>query len=157
MTATASRSEVGIREASRADLLEVFEIEKRSFDQPWPYAAFERQLGAPGFLVAEDGSGVVGYVVADRIRNPGASIGHVKDLAVVPERRGEGVGSRLLSSALVELYVAGAERVKLEVRESNEAARALYDDFDFQVHHVLSGYYDDGEDAHVMVRSEPVP
>lgn len=158
MTAPASRAEVGIRGATRADLLEVFEIETQSFEQPWPYAAFERQLDAPGFLVAEDGSdaSVVGYVVADRLRNHGASIGHVKDLAVAPWRRGEGIGSRLLSSALVELYVDGAQRVKLEVRESNEAARALYDGFGFEVHHVLSGYYDDGEDAHVMVRSEPV-
>lgn len=156
MTAPASRTEVGIRGATRADLLEVFEIEKQSFAQPWPYAAFEQQLDAPGFLVAEGGSEVVGYVVADRIRSHGASIGHVKDLAVAPARRGEGIASRLLSSALVELYVDGVQRVKLEVRESNEAARALYDRFDFEVHHVLSGYYDDGEDAHVMVRSEPV-
>lgn len=153
MTEPASRTEVGIRGATRADLLDIYGIEKRSFDQPWPYAAFERQLDAPGFLVAEDDSEIVGYVVADRVSDHGAAVGHVKDLAVVPDRRGEGIGSRLLSSALVEVYVAGADRVKLEVRESNDAAQALYESFDFELHHVLPGYYDDGEDAYVMVRS----
>ena len=39
-----------------------------------------------------------------------------------------------------------------EVRASNDRARALYREFGFETHHVIPGYYDDGEDAHVMVR-----
>ncbi len=41
-----------IRPAERADLLAVVRIEDESFSQPWPYDAFERFLGEPGFLVA---------------------------------------------------------------------------------------------------------
>lgn len=152
VTTTGAHASVGIRAADRADLLDVFHIEKQSFAQPWPYAAFERLLDAPAFLVAEADDDVVGYVVADTVPNHGTSIGHVKDIAVAPDRRGEGVGRSLLSKALMELFVDGAGRVKLEVRESNERAQQLYADFDFEVHHIVSNYYDDGEDAYVMVR-----
>jgi len=151
VTTAAARADLGVRRAVRADLLEVFRIEKRSFPQPWPYEAFERFLGEPGFLVADD-DGVVGYVVADTMPNHGTSMGHVKDLAVDPDRRGEGIGRLLLGEALGELLVDGAARVKLEVRESNEEAQALYREFGFETHHVIPAYYDDGEDAYIMVR-----
>ena len=152
VTTTGPRTDVGVRAAERADLLDVFDIEKRSFSQPWPYAAFERLLDAPGFLVAEDDGDVVGYVVADTVSDHGTPVGHVKDIAVDPERRGEGIGRTLLSRALMRLFVEGADRVKLEVRAGNRRAQALYEGFDFEVHHVVSNYYDDGEDAYVMVR-----
>ncbi len=151
---------VRVRQAERADLVSVMRIERASFPQPWPYDAFTRYLDRPGFLVAvdadadrtvDDGSagGVIGYVVADRVQNHGQALGHVKDLAVHPERRGEGVGSTLLSEALSVLSPAS---VKLEVRESNDAARGLYGRFGFRPVKRVPRYYDDGEDAVVMVR-----
>jgi len=149
---TEPRAGVEIRGAVRADLLSVFRIETRSFEQPWPYAAFERFLGAPGFLVAEAEGSVVGYVVGDTIETAAAPVGHVKDLAVARDHRRRGLGRRLLSRALGALAAAGVSRVKLEVRRTNEAARALYSSFGFEPHHVVSDYYDDGEDAHVLVK-----
>ena len=152
MSGAEPRPEVEIRGAVRADLLSVFRIETRSFGQPWPYTAFERFLGAPGFLVAEAAGDVVGYVVADTIETGAVPVGHVKDLAVAPEHRRRGLGGRLLARALGSLAAAGAGRVKLEVRRTNEAARTLYLAFGFEPHHVVSDYYDDGEDAHVLVK-----
>lgn len=149
-----SPSEVHIRQASRADLLEVLCIEEASFEQPWPYGAFERFLGTPGFLVAGDGE-VVGYVVADTVDRHGATVGHIKDLAVAPSHRGRGIGRRLLSRAISTLSVAGAARVKLEVRAGNTAAKSLYRSAGFERHHTIPGYYADGEDAEVMVLSLP--
>jgi ribosomal-protein-alanine N-acetyltransferase len=151
VTTATTTATVGVREAVRADLLDVFRIEKRSFLQPWPYDAFERFLEEPGFLVAAD-EGVVGYVVADTMPNHGTSMGHIKDLAVAHDRRGEGIGRLLLGEALGRLFVEGAGRVKLEVRASNGAATSLYREFGFETHHVIPAYYDDGEDAHIMVR-----
>lgn len=158
---------VSVRPAERADLLAILRIERASFPQPWPYEAFQRYLGEPGFLVAEageevaDGSGetpaddpvedpVVGYLVGDVIRNHGRPIGHVKDVAVHPEFRGQGVGSALLRQSLFVLSVA--DRVKLEVRESNDGAKSLYERFGFERLRRVRGYYHDGEDAIVMVR-----
>jgi len=143
---------VAVRHAERADLLEVHEIEQTAFDEPWPFAAFERDLDAVGFLVAtrEGRSSVLGYVVGTVTPNHGRDIGHVKDIAVRPDARGVGVGRDLIEGALGRLAVAGATVARLEVRESNEAARSLYRDVGFEPARRLPRYYGDGEDAFVM-------
>lgn len=160
-----------IRPAERADLLGVFRIEKAVFTQPWPYAAFEGLLDAPGFLVAEDDADarndggrdgatagtasidagdVLGYVVGDVTPNHGRDIGHVKDLAVRPDAQGTGLGRRLLRASLSELAAAGASVVKLEVREGNHRAQSLYADEGFRPARRIPRYYGDGEAAFVM-------
>ena len=144
-----------VREATRADLLDVFRIEKQSFPQPWPFGAFERFLDCPGFLVADppDGeTGLAGFVVADTVPNHGRPIGHVKDIAVAPGHRGRGVGTTLLERALGVVAAEGPDRVKLEVRASNDVAIHLYERHGFEVRRTVPRYYDDGEDALVMVR-----
>jgi ribosomal-protein-alanine N-acetyltransferase len=150
--ATEDREGVTIRAAERADLLAVVRIEKASFPQPWPYDAFERFLDEPGFLVAEVDGEIAGYVVADVTQQIGRALGHVKDVAVHPDRRGAGVGSALLSRSLAVLGAHGAETVKLEVRRSNDGAKRLYREFGFDPLRQVPEYYGDGEDAIVMVR-----
>jgi len=140
-----------IRRAERADLLAVYRLEQAAFPQPWPFSAFEQYLGEPGFLVAVDG-GVVGYVVADFVSNHGRPTGHVKDIAVRRDRRGEGIGTQLLTRGLAVLAQRGATSVKLEVREGNDRAIDLYRRQEFVHRRTVSGYYDDGEDALVLVR-----
>jgi ribosomal-protein-alanine N-acetyltransferase len=140
-----------IRRAERADLLAVYRLEQAAFPQPWPFSAFEQYLGEPGFLVAVDGA-VVGYIVADFVSSHGRPLGHVKDIAVRRDRRGEGTGAQLLTQGLAALDRRGATSVKLEVRESNDPAIALYRQHDFVHRRTVSGYYDDGEDALVFVR-----
>ena len=156
---------VRVRQAERADLLAVFHIEQEAFPQPWPFSAFERFLDEPGFLVAQvgeddttrstatvgDDGRVVGYVVADRTPNHGEPTGHVKDIAVAAEHRGEGVGTKLLQQALTRLAQEGVASVKLEVRESNDSARSLYRRFGFEPQGRAPRYYANGEDAVVMV------
>lgn len=142
---------VAVRPAERADLLAVSRIERQAFPQPWPFGAFEGFLGQPGFLVAEAPSGVVGYVVADTVSEQAGPVGHVKDIAVHPTWRGQGLGTRLLDRALAVLDRRGARRAKLEVRQSNEDAISLYRRFGFEPHHLISSYYADGEAAAVFV------
>jgi ribosomal-protein-alanine N-acetyltransferase len=144
-------ADASIRRVERADLLSVVRIERACFSDPWPYDAFERLLDAPAFLVAERDGAVVGYVIADVTPNHGRDIGHVKDLAVHPETRGEGIGRRLLRSALARLRGVGAAVVRLEVREGNSVARSLYADEGFEPIRRVSNYYRDGEDALVLV------
>ncbi|MDS0476789.1 ribosomal protein S18-alanine N-acetyltransferase [Natrinema sp. 1APR25-10V2] len=144
--------EVSIRPAERADLLAVVRIENDSFSQPWPYDAFERFLGEPGFLVAQTDGEIAGYVVADVTQQIGRTLGHVKDIAVHADHRGAGVGSALLSRSLGVLAARGAETVKLEVRRSNDGAKRLYREFGFEPLRRVSGYYGNDEDAIVMIR-----
>jgi ribosomal-protein-alanine N-acetyltransferase len=152
-TSPGETTSVRIRPAVRADVVEVLRIERSSFGQPWPYNAFLRFLDVPGFLVAVDPDAddgrVVGYIVADEVQNRGQPLGHVKDLAVHPDRRGEGIGGELLARSLA---VLDTPTVKLEVRESNDPAQSLYRDFDFRPLRQVPEYYDDGEDAVIMIR-----
>ncbi|MFB6111229.1 MAG: ribosomal protein S18-alanine N-acetyltransferase [Halobacteriaceae archaeon] len=146
---------VEIRGAERADLLEISRIEEASFPQPWSFSAFERFLGEPGFLAAldrgRDRPTVIGYIVADTIPQHRTPVGHVKDIAVHPEHRGAGLGRSLLVEGLGTLDRQGADRVKLEVRRGNDPARSLYRDLGFEHVRTARRYYDDGEDALVMV------
>jgi ribosomal-protein-alanine N-acetyltransferase len=143
---------VTVRRVEEPDLRAILRIERAAFDQPWPYAVFERFLDERGFLVAErnrDGE-IVGYVVGDLTAGAAHDIGHVKDLAVAPQSRRQGIGRTLLDQALAALVVGGAAVVKLEVRASNETARALYRDVGFAPAKRIDRYYRDGEDAVVM-------
>lgn len=150
-----------IRQAVRADLLDVYRIEKLVFDQPWPLSAFERYVGRPGFLVRDrpqlspgiEHTSLAGYVVADALPNHARSLGHVKDIAVHPDAQGQGIGRSLLARTLDVLSAGGVHSVKLEVRPSNAAAVGLYETFGFEVLRTIPRYYPDGEDAFIMVAS----
>ncbi|WP_373188913.1 ribosomal protein S18-alanine N-acetyltransferase [Halolamina sp.] len=146
---------VTTRQAGRADLLAVYRIEKAVFAQPWPFASFEQFVGESGFLVAVRNGAVVGYAVSDVTPNHGRDIGHLKDIAVHPNAQGEGIGRALLERVLLTLSVAGAHVVKLEVRETNDPAQSLYDDVGFEPIRRVPSYYDNGEDAYVMVLDIP--
>lgn len=148
-----------IRQATRADLLDVFRIEKEVFPQPWPFSAFERYLDEPGFLVYETtdvdpdavGGPITGYVVADAIPNHGRPLGHIKDIAVAPSYQGQGIGSAILERGLAVLAAQGVRSAKLEVRRSNQRAISLYRNAGFEYLRTLPRYYSDGEDAFVFV------
>ncbi|GAB6880633.1 hypothetical protein JCM17823_29070 [Halorubrum gandharaense] len=62
--------------------------------------------------------------------------GVVENLYVVPEHRGEGVGSALLDAAERALAESGAETVALEALVDNERARAFYRDHGYDPHRV---------------------
>ena len=140
-----------VRRVERRDLPAVHRIEQSVFPQPWPAGAFEQYIGRPGFLVADDGR-VVGYIVADVVEAHGRPLGHVKDLAVRADRRREGIASGLLSRAL-DIMSGQASTAKLEVRAGNNGALDLYRRHGFSFRRRLSGYYADGEEALVLVRS----
>jgi len=60
----------------------------------------------------------------------------VSNLFVVPERRGEGIGSALLDAAEQALREAGAEVVALEALADNDRAREFYATHGYERHRV---------------------
>jgi len=75
---------------------------------------------------ATDPIGFVGFALDRTDYERDRTRGTVSNLFVVPERRGEGVGSALLDAAERALREAGAETVALEALASNERAREFY-------------------------------
>jgi ribosomal-protein-alanine N-acetyltransferase len=77
-------------------------------------------------------------------------------IGVVPDAQRRGIARRLIASCVERVAGAGAIKLFLEVGESNDAARALYDGLGFQTTGRRRHYYRllDGsfEDALVMRR-----
>jgi ribosomal protein S18 acetylase RimI-like enzyme len=57
---------------------------------------------------------------------------NIHDLAVVPGRRGGGVGRALLTAAQIHAREAGCCKLTLEVQDDNTPARGLYENFGFR-------------------------
>jgi len=149
------KASILIRPMQPDDLEKVRAIDRLSFSLPWPESAFQYELNAnPAALlwVAETESPpeerrVVGMIVVWLITDEA----HVATIAVHPDFRGQGIGRRLLSTALQEAIRRGASQAMLEVRAGNQAAQALYRRFGFEVTYRRPKYYrDNNEDALLM-------
>jgi ribosomal-protein-alanine N-acetyltransferase len=79
-------------------------------------------------LVAEDGAGVVGYVVGRSVLDQG----EILNLGVSLQARRRGIGAALVRRLLGTFSSAGVREAFLEVRESNLAAQRLYQSFGFR-------------------------
>lgn len=73
-------------------------------------------------------------------------------VAVAPGMRRRGLGRQLTEVLCATLAALGAQRVLLEVRAANTAARALYGSVGFEEVARRRSYYRDGEDALVLAR-----
>lgn len=126
----------------------------------WSEESVWGELAAPGrwyvVAVAEpDGDDpdaddrLLGYA---GLAGPGEAGGDadVATVAVLPDARGRGLGRTLLRALLAEAARRQAGAVLLEVRDDNEAARALYASEGFERLAVRRRYYADGSDAEVM-------
>ena len=128
--------------ASPDQIGDVLSIEEASFNNPWTRAMYLAELENTGvsfcFLAKDpkDG-GVVGFCSFWRVLDEL----HINNLAVTPASRGAGAGTALLHAVLREGARMGARRATLEVRQSNEAARRLYERLGFSVAGVRRGYY----------------
>jgi ribosomal-protein-alanine N-acetyltransferase len=80
----------------------------------------------------------------------------VLNLATRKDWRRRGLARRLLNHAIQTGLSRGASLVTLEVRRSNTAAARLYASFGFESVDIRHRYYENGEDAIVMIlRLEP--
>ena len=76
---------------------------------------------------------------------------HVTTIAVDPVRHRRAIGTRLLLHQAYAARARGARHLTLEVRASNEPAKALYDRFGFVAAGIRKNYYSEvNEDAIVM-------
>jgi len=73
-----------------------------------PRAAEEIRANIGHFIVQEDGHCVVGCL---SLESYGADLAEIRSIAVNPENRGQGLGARLIASALSEARRRGIARV----------------------------------------------
>ena len=122
----------------------------------WSKKQYESQMlngGSTIFsfaLVAErrDDSATVGFLIA---RGLGPQW-ELENIVVAGEMQGKGIGTRLMQALLDRAKQANSEAVFLEVRESNEAARALYEKLGFQEVGRRKSYYSNPLEDAVLYR-----
>jgi len=141
------------RLASPEDLDGVLALEEASFNNPTSREWYEGELKRPEvcfiYVLRTPDKPVAGFcafwLVIDQA--------HINNLAVLPELRGQGLGTQLLEAVIAEALHLGAILLTLEVRQSNEPALRLYEKAGFYREGVRKNYYTNPiEDALILSR-----
>ena len=147
---------LSIRPAESTDLLAMLAIEKHAATAAhWSieqYEALFRASGQIALIVQEETqqekAQVQGFIIARAI----GVEWEIENIALAGPARRRGLGTRLLGEFLDLARAQGAEAVFLEVRESNRAARALYEKWSFMRSGRRQKYYKDPEEDAILYR-----
>lgn len=141
-----------IRKMRGEDLTRVLEIENNSFLRPWSREEYEYELyGNPFshlFVIEVDGeiAGMMDIWVT-------FEIAQLANIAVSEAYRRAHLGSLMMEFLIDFCNQKMCETISLEVRVSNEKAIAMYEKYDFIQVNTRKQYYEDGEDAYLMVKA----
>ena len=105
------------------DVLEVLEIENRSYEFPWSEGIFHDciRFGYSCWVLEIDHC-LVGYAVMSLA----VQECHILNICIDPEYQGQGIGRRFLQQLLIIAKARKADTAFLEVRPSNVQALSLY-------------------------------
>lgn len=142
------------RLAMQEDFEQVLEIENECFKQPYTRKELEYEFNenpVNKIIVAESEGKVIGFI--DFLITFNSST--IMQVAVTSKFRGQGIATQLLSEmehSFPKEIDDIVETITLEVRESNEAAKALYLKNGYELVVVKKNYYKDGENALYMLK-----
>lgn len=112
----------------------------------------EQGLVGMGFIVARElGPAVPPHPIQKRDAM-GAPEWEIENVVVAKSSRRRGVGSQLVREILALARASGAQTIFLEVRESNQPARRLYESCGFATTGRRSKYYSAPEEDAVLFR-----
>jgi ribosomal-protein-alanine N-acetyltransferase len=146
-----------LRAMNTRDLDAVLAIEASAYSFPWSRGNFIDSLAA-GYraqVLVDAEAGIVGYFVA----MAGVDEMHLLNITVAPAWQGRGLARGMLDALEAECRAQRRPMLWLEVRASNQRARALYARRGFAEVGLRRGYYPAAfskrEDAVVMSRRLP--
>ena len=143
-----SKQMLRVRPAIAADLPTMMEIATHSAAAAqWKQEEYARLFRLEAAqdrmaLVIEENGMVVGFVVARQIDVEW----EIENIAVSGAARRRGLGTRLLGEFIELARSRGGKTIFLEVRESNAAAKILYEKWAFQETGRRKSYYQDPEE-----------
>jgi ribosomal-protein-alanine N-acetyltransferase len=145
---------VKIRTATSDDVDRLIGLEQSSSTAAhWTADQYRELLQSDGakrlVLVAERAqTDLLGFLVAQHI----TSEWELENIVVAAAERRKGVGKALIHALIDRARAANSEAIFLEVRESNRAARALYENAGFQRSGVRKSYYSKPLEDSVLYR-----
>lgn len=141
---------VNIRKMDMSDVPYVFKTEQevfgKSLEESMLYDELIYNKMSQYFMALKDGKRL-GYIGV-WITQPNAEI---VNIVVDKASRQQGIGKRLMHEALQYCKVHDVDMMSLEVRVSNQAAIHLYESFGFKQEAIRKNYYNNGDDALLMV------
>lgn len=141
------------REMLVEDLDQVMEIENDLISPPWTREGFFTFLlkDENMFFVVEEKGRILGYCSMQTVLDEG----DILNVAVTRDRQKEGIGYFLVDSMLMMAAARGIHIVHLEVRESNDSARRLYQRLGFKEDGLRKNYYTEPvENAVLMTKTQ---
>lgn len=142
-------ADVTIRRMNWLDVEDVTRVEEASFAIPWTKEAFMNEMlrnEQAVYFVAVSERRVIGFIGVWQIVDEG----HITNIAVLPEYRGQGIGHALLAQLVAFAREKDLAGLTLEVRVSNVGAQKLYEQFGFvQAGRRRRYYQDNNEDAFI--------
>lgn len=108
------------------------------------------EVDPPASAAQGSGCGIVGFLVARQM----APEWEIENIVVAPKVRRKGIGRQLVDALLAAAGETNSESVFLEVRESNAAARKLYESAGFQQNGRRKSYYSDPPEDAILYRKD---
>lgn len=130
---------LAIRKMREPDLIDAAQLEQEIFADAWSRQAladtYEQQQAL--MLAALEDKKLIGYLISYYVLEEG----EIARIAVSEEYRRKGVGARLLAEFKDLCLDNGISRLLLDVRESNVAAAAFYQEFGFSKDGIRKNFY----------------
>ncbi|MFE7272912.1 GNAT family N-acetyltransferase [Streptomyces sp. NPDC057623] len=143
---------MSIRSAHEGDLPEILDLDRKAFpDDPYPYFVLRQYFDgySDRILVLDDGKHLHGYVLF--VTTSDGSVCWVLSLAISTERRGRGLGRRLMLEVMRQSRQERVHEVRLTVEPANTAAIMLYESLGLSAEDgVRRDYFGPGEDRLLM-------
>jgi len=143
---------IQIREMTLRDIHQVAEIEKMCFNDPWSEKSISTELDnkLSLWLVADENDTILGYVGSQTV----LGWTDMMNIAVHPDHRRKGIAAQLVTHLEKALKARESTCLTLEVRKSNEPAKALYGKLGFQEVGVRPRYYHNPREDALILRKE---
>lgn len=144
---------ITVRKMSDSDIEEVAAIEQSIFSMPWSADSFRDSLALEHtiYLTAEVDGKIAGYCGMYKLFHEG----EIVNVAVKTEYRKHGVAQTMLNELIHLGEVAEIDTFLLEVRETNQPARNLYEKLGFTQMGIRKNFYEKPvENAVVMWKQQ---
>ena len=135
---------------SEAHVASVAELEKLCFSDPWSVNSVASELKNPLslWLVAMEGDRLVGYIGSQSVLGES----DMMNVAVHPDFRRRGIAEALVLELARALKEKGNHSLSLEVRQSNEPAKKLYEKLGFEQVGLRPNYYRNPREAALILK-----
>ncbi len=137
--------------AGEKDFVDIATLEKECFSEPWSENAIkEGYENSTHYICFKQFGKILGYVGVQTVLDEG----YITNVAVLKAARRQGIAEKLLIALFDFAKEKGLKFLTLEVRESNEAARSLYEKCGYKTVGQRRGFYQNPKEDAILYTRE---